>query len=198
MERRDFLKLSAAAALAAPLAHPAIAQTPTTVRWWYHFDNPQNSPAALVAKFEQENPGIKIQAEAIPWGGGNDYQTRLFAALVAGNGPDAAMVRLSWAARFASMKALEPLDAMIAGWAGRSDISENVWKINKGADGRRRQAILPALAICCDLPLLPPGSLPTGQPPATEDLRRVSRCGQGTDEGRHGRVRHARRRRRLR
>jgi len=57
MERRDFLKLSAAAALAAPLARPAIAQTPTTVRWWYHFDNPQNSPAALVAKFEQENPG---------------------------------------------------------------------------------------------------------------------------------------------
>ena len=137
MERREFLKLSAAAALAAPLARPAIAQTPTTVRWWYHFDNPQNSPAALVAKFEQENPGIKIQAEAIPWGGGNDYQTRLFAALVAGNGPDAAMVRLSWAARLAAMKALEPLDAMIGGWAGRSDISDNVWKINKGADGKQ-------------------------------------------------------------
>jgi multiple sugar transport system substrate-binding protein len=137
MERREFLKLSAAAALAAPLARPAIAQTPTTVRWWYHFDNPQNSPAALVAKFEKENPGIKIQAEAIPWGGGNDYQTRLFAALVAGNGPDAAMVRLSWAARFAAMKALEPLDAMINGWAGRSDISDNVWKINKGADGKQ-------------------------------------------------------------
>ena len=137
MERREFLKLSAAAALAAPLARPAIAQTPTTVRWWYHFDNPQNSPAALVAKFEQENPGIKIQAEAIPWGGGNDYQTRLFAALVAGNGPDAAMVRLSWAARLAAMKALEPLDAMIGGWAGRSDISDNVWKINNGADGKQ-------------------------------------------------------------
>src|SRR3712207_2875084 len=125
MKRRDFLKLSAAAA-AAPLARPAIAQTPATVRWWYHFDNPQNSPAALVAKFEQENPGIKIRAEAIPWGGGNDYQARLFAALVAGNGPDAAMVRLSWAARFAAMKALEPLDAMIAGWAGRSDIPDTV------------------------------------------------------------------------
>ncbi len=50
MERRDFLKLTAAAALAAPLARPAIAQTPATVRWWYHFDNPQNSPAALVAE----------------------------------------------------------------------------------------------------------------------------------------------------
>ena len=47
------------------------------------------------------------------------------------------MVRLSWAARLAAMKALEPLDAMIAGWAGRSDISDNVWKINRGADGKQ-------------------------------------------------------------
>jgi multiple sugar transport system substrate-binding protein len=137
MERRKFLKLTAAATMSAPFVLPTFAQTPTTVRWWYHFDNPQNSPAALVAKFEKENPGIKVQAEAIPWGGGNDYQTRLFAALVAGNGPDAAMVRLSWAARFAAMKALEPLDTIIGGWAGRSDIPDNIWKINKGADGRQ-------------------------------------------------------------
>ena len=88
MERRDIPEAAGAAALAAPLAAPRrIAQRPATVRWWYHFDNPQNTPAALVAKFEQENPGIKVQAEAIPWGGGNDYQTRLFAALVAGNAP---------------------------------------------------------------------------------------------------------------
>ena len=93
MERREFIKLAGAAALAAPLASPAIAQAATNVRWWYHFDNPQHSPAELVSKFESENPGIKVQAESIPWGGGNDYQTRLFAALVAGNAPDCAMVR---------------------------------------------------------------------------------------------------------
>src|SRR4051794_31834749 len=122
MERRSFLKLTAAAAAAPFVLRPASAQSPTTVRWWYHFDNPQNSPAALVAKFEKENPGIKGRGEAIRGGGGNDYQPRLFAALVAGNGPDAAMVRLSWAARFAAMKALEPLDTMIEGWSGRSDI----------------------------------------------------------------------------
>lgn len=134
MKRRQFLTLAAAAA-AAPLAKPALAQG-TTVRWWYHFDNPQNSPAELVAKFERETPGIKVQAEAIPWGGGNDYQARLFAALVAGNAPDTAMVRLSWAARFSAMKALEPLDAPLAGWSARGDIPENVWSINKGADGK--------------------------------------------------------------
>ena len=126
MRRRDFLKTAGAAALAAPLAAPALAQS-ASVRWWYHFDNPQNSPAELVAKFEKENPGIKVQAEPIPWGGGNDYQTRLFAALVAGNGPDCAMVRLSWAARFQLMKALEPIDNAIAQWAGRSDIADNIW-----------------------------------------------------------------------
>ncbi len=136
MERRTFLKLTAGAALAAPLAKPALAQD-ATVRWWYHFDNPQNSPAELVAKFERENPGIKIQAEPIPWGGGNDYQNRLFAAIVAGNAPDAAMVRLSWAARFASMKALAPLDEAIAAWPGKSDIADNIWKINRGADGKQ-------------------------------------------------------------
>ena len=42
--------------------------------------------ADLVAKFEAANPDIKIKAESIPWGGGNDYYTRLFAALVAGDG----------------------------------------------------------------------------------------------------------------
>jgi len=137
MERREFIKLAGAAALAAPLASPAIAQGATNVRWWYHFDNPQHSPAELVSKFEAENPGIKIQAESIPWGGGNDYQTRLFAALVAGNAPDCAMVRLSWHARLQLMKALEPLDSFIGGWAGRADIADNIWKINRGADGKQ-------------------------------------------------------------
>ena len=136
MRRRDFLKTAGAAALAAPLAVPALAQS-ASVRWWYHFDNPQNSPAELVAKFEKENPGIKVQAEPIPWGGGNDYQTRLFAALVAGNGPDCAMVRLSWAARLQLMKALEPLDNAIAQWAGRADIADNIWKIHRSPDGKQ-------------------------------------------------------------
>jgi multiple sugar transport system substrate-binding protein len=136
MQRRQFLKSAGAAAAVSALAKPALAQGGATVRWWYHFDNPQNSPAELVAKFEKENPGIRIQAEAIPWGGGNDYQTRLFAALVAGNAPDCAMVRLSWAARFAQMRALEPLDAMLGNWAGRSDIADNIWTINRRADGK--------------------------------------------------------------
>ncbi|MBL8654579.1 MAG: sugar ABC transporter substrate-binding protein [Alphaproteobacteria bacterium] len=134
MKRRTFL-----AATTAAIAAPAIvnAQGTTTVRWWYHFDNPQHSPAELIAKFEAANPGIKIQAESIPWGGGNDYYTRLFAALVANNAPDCAMVKLANMSRLLEMRALEPLDQQIGGWADASDISANLWNLHKAPDGKR-------------------------------------------------------------
>lgn len=136
MERRTFLKLAGATTLAGTLARPAIAQE-STVRWWYHFDKPENTPDALIAKFEAENPGIKIAAESIPWGGGGDYYTRLFAAIVAGGAPDCAMVKLNNQAQLEEMGALAPIDDMIAGWDGRTDISDNIWGVNKGSDGKQ-------------------------------------------------------------
>lgn len=136
MKRRTFLKLAGAATAASSLSAPALAQAPVTIKWWYHFDNPQMSPAALIAKFEAANPGIKVQAEAIPWGGGNDYATRLFASIVAGGAPDCAQVKLNNHARLLEMDALAPLDDMLKGWAGKSDIAENVWAINRAANGK--------------------------------------------------------------
>lgn len=135
--RRRFLKLAATGAAAASLPLPAIAQSTTTIRWWYHFDNPQNTPAELVAKFERENPGIKVQAEAIPWGGGNDYATRMFASVVAGNAPDCAQVKLNNHARLLEMEALHPIDDMLKGWGARSDISDSVWQLNRASNGKQ-------------------------------------------------------------
>ena len=63
MRRRSFIKLAGAAAVALPFPKPALAQA-VTLRWWYHFDNPQNSPAAFIAKFEKDNPGIKISSRS--------------------------------------------------------------------------------------------------------------------------------------
>ena len=136
MKRRTFLKLTGSAALAGLLARPALA-APVTVRWWYHFDNPQASPADLIAKFEAANPDIKIAAENIPWGGGNDYYTRLFASVVAGNAPDCAMVKLNNQARLLEMGALEPIEKMVSAWDARSDISDSIWSVNKASDGHQ-------------------------------------------------------------
>lgn len=136
MKRRTFLKLAGGTALAGSLARPAVAQQ-ATIKWWYHFDNPQNTPAELVAKFEKENPGIKVQAEAIPWGGGNDYATRMFASVVAGNAPDCAQVKLNNQARLMEMDALAPLDDYLKGWAGRSDIADSIWSLNRASNGKQ-------------------------------------------------------------
>ncbi len=132
MKRRALLTVLAATPLAAPHA-----QTPVTVRWWYHFDDPKAAPEALVQAFEKANPGIKIQAENIPWGGGADYDTRLYTSIIAGSAPDAAMVKFNNLARLLEMDALAPLDAMLDGWADRSDISDDLWRLHRAPDGKR-------------------------------------------------------------
>jgi multiple sugar transport system substrate-binding protein len=126
--------LASAALASTPLARPHAA-TPVTVRWWYHFDDPKASPASLIADFEKKNPGIKIQPENIPWGGGADYDTRLYTTLLAGGGPDCGMVKFNNLPRLMQMKALEPLDARINAWAGKSDIPDDIWRLHTAPDG---------------------------------------------------------------
>ena len=125
-----------AALMSAPLARSR-AQTSKTVRWWYHFDDPKATPDALIAAFEKQHPGVKIQAESIPWGGGGDYDTRLYTALIAGNGPDAAMVKFQNMPRLLEMEALLPLDAEIGNWSARTDIADDLWKLHRAPDGKQ-------------------------------------------------------------
>lgn len=123
------------AALAALLALAAgTAQAESTVRFWYHFDNPDNPVADLVARFEAANPGIKVEAENIPW---NSYYDNLYTAIAGGNAPDAAMVKLFAQPRLVEMGALEPLDDRIAGWDGKADLQDDLLKINGGPDGKQ-------------------------------------------------------------
>jgi multiple sugar transport system substrate-binding protein len=134
MKRRSLLA-SAAALAAAPLARPH-AQRPVTVRWWYHFDDPSGSPAALVADFERANPDIRVLAESIPWGGGGDYDTRLYTNVIAGNAPDCAVLKFQNLGRLMEMEAIRPLDEPIASWPGRADIPEDLWRMYRASDGR--------------------------------------------------------------
>ncbi|TSD86394.1 sugar ABC transporter substrate-binding protein [Mycobacterium sp. KBS0706] len=123
------------AALAALLALAAgSAQAESTVRFWYHFDNPDNPVADLVAKFEAANPGIKVEAENIPW---NSYYDNLYTAIAGGNAPDAAMVKLFAQPRLVEMGALEPIDDRVAGWDGKADLQDDLLKINGGPDGKQ-------------------------------------------------------------
>ncbi|ALN74844.1 sugar ABC transporter substrate-binding protein [Aureimonas sp. AU20] len=104
-----------------------------TVRFWYHFDNPENPMSALVEKFQTANPGITVEAENVPW---NSYYDNLYTALVGGNAPDAAMVKLFAQPRLLEMGALEPLGERIAAWPGKAELLDNLLTLNAGPDGQ--------------------------------------------------------------
>ncbi len=105
-----------------------------TVRFWYHFDNPENPMESLIQRFQVANPGITIEAENIPW---NSYYDNLYTALVGGNAPDAAMVKLFAQPRLVEMGALEPIGARVDAWPGKADLLDNVLNINQGPDGQQ-------------------------------------------------------------
>jgi multiple sugar transport system substrate-binding protein len=137
MKRRTLLKAAgAAAAMGLTQRLQAFIDKPATVRWWYHFDDPKASPTGLIAEFEKANPNIRIHAQSIPWGGGSDYDTRLYTALIANHGPDTAMVKLRNLPQLIEMEAVQPIDQYLNGWADKSDISEAIWKLHIAADGK--------------------------------------------------------------
>jgi multiple sugar transport system substrate-binding protein len=123
----------AVCAIAAGLASadPAKAET---VRFWYHFDNPENPMSSLIERFQASHPGIKIEAENIPW---NSYYDNLYTAIVGGNAPDAAMVKLFAQPRLVEMGALEPIKARIDAWPGKADLLDNVLALNQGPGGEQ-------------------------------------------------------------
>jgi multiple sugar transport system substrate-binding protein len=123
--------LSAACALVMGLGSAA-AQA-ETVRFWYHFDNPDNPMNTLVQRFEAANPGITVEAENIPW---NSYYDNLYTAIVGGNAPDTAMVKLFAQPRLVEMGALEQLDARIDAWSGKADLLDNLLNLNQGPEGK--------------------------------------------------------------
>ncbi|NTS32922.1 sugar ABC transporter substrate-binding protein [Phyllobacterium sp. BT25] len=128
-----FKKLSVSCAFVAGLALGS-ANAAETVRFWYHFDNPENPMSDLVQKFEAKNPDIKIEAENVPW---NSYYDNLYTSLVGGNAPDAGMVKLFAQPRLAEMGALEPLGERINAWPGKADLLDNLLELNKGPDGQQ-------------------------------------------------------------
>ncbi|WP_417412309.1 ABC transporter substrate-binding protein [Hoeflea sp.] len=111
------------------LATTALAQE---VNFWYHFDNADNPMSELVAKFEAENPGITINAENVPW---NSYYDQLYTSIVADNGPDVAMVKMTAQPRLIEMGAIVPIDDRLANWAGKSDVQEDLFNLTAAADG---------------------------------------------------------------
>jgi multiple sugar transport system substrate-binding protein len=127
------MKLNRITALASVLALTAgAASAESTVRFWYHFDNADNPMNDLVAAFEEQNPDITVEAENIPW---NSYYDQLYTAVIGGNAPDAAMVKMFAQPRLVEMGALQPIDDWLAEWDGADGLQDNLLELTAGPDG---------------------------------------------------------------
>lgn len=76
--------------------------------WQYIFDTRVKAMNQLIAKFQEANPDIKVKQTTFPYA---DYQTKVAAAILAGQGPDVVQLFYGWTDNFLSGKMIRPLRA---------------------------------------------------------------------------------------
>ncbi|ODT66885.1 MAG: ABC transporter substrate-binding protein [Pelagibacterium sp. SCN 63-23] len=78
--------------------------------WQYVFDSRVQAMDKLIENFEAANPGITVKHTTFPYA---DYQTRVVAAKVAGQGPDVVQLFYGWLDNFVSGGLIQPLDPAV-------------------------------------------------------------------------------------
>jgi multiple sugar transport system substrate-binding protein len=112
-----------AAACAAPPGEPV-----TTIRFWA-MGREGEVVQDLVRDFERENPDIRVIVQQIPWSAAHE---KLLTAFVGRATPDVAQLGNTWVAEFATLRALEPLDARVAATSGLDpeEYFSGIWDTN--------------------------------------------------------------------
>jgi multiple sugar transport system substrate-binding protein len=117
----------AAAALAALCA--CREPTATTVRFWA-MGSEAEIMAELLAAFEREHPGIRIDVQQLPWSSAHE---KLLTAFVGDATPDLAQLGNTWLPELAALGALAPLDAEVAASpvVRPPDYFTGIWETNE-------------------------------------------------------------------
>ena len=84
----------------------AKAQTVEIEYWQYVFDARVKAMTELIKRFEAANPNIKVKQTTFPYA---DYQTKIAAAVPAGQGPDVVQLYYGWLDNFVGAKFIQPL-----------------------------------------------------------------------------------------
>ena len=134
-ESRPFARRPAAPwmglCLAAALAAGCTANrpgTPVTLRLWA-MGREGEVAQEMVRDFEQENPGVRVQVQQMPWTAAHE---KLLTAYVGGSTPDLAQLGNTWIPEFAALRSLEPLDPFVAHSAALAESCyfRGIWETN--------------------------------------------------------------------
>ena len=74
--------------------------------WQYVFDTRIKAMDELIKRFQAANPGITVKHTTFPYA---DYQTKVAAAIPAGQGPDVVQLFYGWLDNFVTAKFVQPL-----------------------------------------------------------------------------------------
>lgn len=89
------------------------AADPITLEYWVEQESPkvEEYVKSSIARFEAENPGIKVNLTVTPYA---QYRDKLLVAIEGGTAPDVFLVDQIWNSEFAAADAIIPLDDYIA------------------------------------------------------------------------------------
>lgn len=114
--------------------HVAQAQADTTLRF-VQTNTSDESLAVLnsvIKRFEEQNPGVKVDLISIPW----DNSFEKFATMIAaGDIPDIAEMPDNWVALYANAGHLENLEPYIAGWDKAGDFNDRALELARKVNG---------------------------------------------------------------
>jgi multiple sugar transport system substrate-binding protein len=78
--------------------------------WQYVYDTRVTAMTELIKNFEAANPDITVTQTTFPY---DDYQTKVIAAHLAGNGPDVLQFYYGWLDKFQKGGVLQALDPAV-------------------------------------------------------------------------------------
>ena len=127
---RTVRRLLVAAALTAGAAcgGPRGAREPVTLRFWA-FGREGEVVQALIPEFERTHPDITVRVQQIPFSAAHE---KLLTSVVGRVTPDIAQLGNTWVPELAALRALVPLDSMLARspTIARGDFFDGIWDTN--------------------------------------------------------------------
>lgn len=135
--------------------------------WQYVFDTRVQAMDQLIANFEAANPDITVKHVTFPYA---DYQTRVVAAKVAGQGPDVVQLFYGWLDNFVAGQLIQPLDPEVFPHEEiESEFFPIVSAMKRGEDYYGLPTAVRSLALFYNKALFEEAGLDPEKPPQTLD-----------------------------
>jgi multiple sugar transport system substrate-binding protein len=98
------------------------------LRFWA-MGNEGGTVGELMPEFERRNPGVRVSVQPLPWTAAHE---KLLTAFAGDATPDIAQLGNSWIPELAALRALEPLQPLIAaeGSIVAADYFAGIWNTN--------------------------------------------------------------------